>query len=678
MKRELAAFFQEVCRLRPLVLFLDDVHWADASTIDVLAYVLASLESSRLFVVVTYRPTELHLSRHPFLSLRLERHARRQSRDVELGFLRREDIALLVDARFPGNHFPPSFGELVHRKTEGNPLFIVNLLSYLQERGVVREEGGGWCISGSIPDLAREIPESVRSMVERKIDQLSADDRVLLAAAAVQGAEFDSTTIATALSRDAAELESRFEALDRVHDLVRQSDELELPNGTLSVRYRFVHIVYHDALYASLSPSRRVALSARVASAVLDAHRKHVAPVAAQVGFLFETARDYDKAAEYFQMAATHAGSIYALHEAIALARRSIGMLERLPPSGERLARELTSQLTIGYSTATGFGYAMPEVATALDRARALAEQLGEHPQLVPALWGLWAYYCTRPQLQDAREVGERLLRIATTADNPVLLVAGHAALGIALQFLGHWEASHSHFERAIEAHDPSRSPENVRLFRWEPGVLARSRMVRTAWVLGRPDEASEHMQAVLELARETGDPRTLALALVFVVTGDQLLGRAEDALAHAKLGIAICDEHGIAQERAWLATYCGWAVAETQDVEEGIRQMQASIATLRGMHAEITLPFYLGVLAETQAKHGRGVDALQTIQDALAISSRTGDVGYDAYLLRLRGELELGTRANETLRAAIELARTQGARAYELRAATALARLSA
>jgi tetratricopeptide (TPR) repeat protein len=681
MKRELAAFFQEVCRLRPLILFLDDVHWADASTVDVLAYVLARLESARLLVVVTYRPSELQLSKHPFLSLLLERQARRQSRNVELSFLGRDDVSLLLDARFPGHRFPISFVELIHRKTEGSPLFIVNLLSYLQERGVVREEGGAWRVGGSIPDLAREIPESVRSMVDRKIDQLSVEDRELLAASAVQGAEFDSATVAAALSREAAEIESRFQALDRVHELIHQSEELELPNGSLSVRYRFVHIFYHDALYASLSPSRRVTLSGRVAEAVLHAHRPQLAPVAAQLGFLFETARDYAKAGEYFQIAATHAASIFAHHEAIALARRSMAMLERLPLSGERLARELASQITVGFSTATGFGYAMPDVVTALDRARQLAEQLGEHPQLAPALWGLWAYYCTRPQLQDAKLIAERLLRIATTANDPLLLVNGHVALGIALQFLGHLEESHSQFGRAVAAYDPSRRRDYLRLFRWDSGVLARSRMIRTAWVLGRADEAIEHKQAVLELARETGDPRTLALALVFVVTGDQLLGKPEDALAHAKLGIAICDEHGIAQERAWLATYLGWAVAETQDGDEGIRLMQASIATLRAMHAEITLPFYLGVLAETQAKHGHRIDALQSIREGLAVSSRTQDVGYDAYLLRLRGELEVVTdakTAESSFRTAIAVARAQGARAYELLARSALAKLSA
>ena len=675
MKRELAAFFQEVCRLRPLVLFLDDVHWADASTIDVVAYVLSRLESARLFVVVTYRPTELQLSRHPFQSLRLERQARRQSRDIELAFLSRDAIALLLDTRFPGHRFPGSFVDLIHRKTEGNPLFIVNLLSYLQERAVIRDEGGIWRIAGSIPDLAREIPESVRSMIERKIDQLTAEDRELLAASAVQGVEFDSAAIGTALSRDTAELESRYEVLDRVHGLVHRGEELEMPNGVLSVRYRFVHIFYHEALYASLSPSRRVALSGRVAAAVLDANRMQAAPVAAQLGFLFETARDYARAAEYFQMAATHATSISAHHEAVALARRSIAMLERLPMSGERLGRELASQITLGFSTATSLGYAMPEVVTALERAREIAEQLGERPQLVPALWGLWAYYCTRPQLQDAREMGERLLRIATTANDPMLLVAGHTALGIALQFLGHWEASHAHFERAVAVHDPSRWRDSLRLFMWEPGVLARSRMIRTAWLLGRTDEAIVHKQAALELARESGDPRTLALTLVFVTTGDQLLGRPDDALAHSKLGIAICDEHGIAQERAWLATYFGWAVAETQDADEGIRLMQASIATLRGMHAEITLPFYLGVLAETQAKHGHRADALRSIHEGLTVSRRTQDVGYDAYLLRLRGELELD---ESSLRDAIALAHTQGAQAYEHRAAIALGRLSA
>src|SRR5262249_34258579 len=165
--------------------------------------------------------------------------------------------------------FPANFAALIHARTEGNPLFMVDVLHYLRERGQIAEEQGRWALTQSVADIQQELPESVRSMIQRKIDQLSEADRRLLVAASVQGYEFDAAVVAKALALDAAEVEERLEELQRVHAFVRRLHEREFPDTTLTLRYRFVHVLYQNALYAMLTPARKTSLSTAVAQALL-------------------------------------------------------------------------------------------------------------------------------------------------------------------------------------------------------------------------------------------------------------------------------------------------------------------------------------------------------------------------------------------------------------------------
>jgi predicted ATPase len=259
LKRELLALVEEVARLRPLVLFLDDVHWADASTVDLLAYLGGRCAGLRLLLVLTYRPTEMLLGQHPFVSTRLELQRHGVCRELPLGFLSRAEVESYVGLAFPGHRFPADFADLIHAKTEGSPLFLVDLLRYLRDRGVVAERPGGWALAQAIPDFQRELPESVRTLIQKKIALPAEADRRLLSAASVQGYEFDSAVVARVLGRDATEVEERLEALDRVHGLVRLRREQEFPDGTLTLRYQFVHALYQNALYAALQPTRKAA-----------------------------------------------------------------------------------------------------------------------------------------------------------------------------------------------------------------------------------------------------------------------------------------------------------------------------------------------------------------------------------------------------------------------------------
>src|SRR5262249_16060750 len=209
IKRELAAFVEEISRLEPLVLFLDDIHWADASTVDLLAYVGNKSTAMRLLLVLSYRPSDLARSQHPFLHVKMELQGHGLCREMHLGFLSRPDVERFLAMEFPEHAFPEAFASLMHARTEGSPLFMVDLARYLHERGVISQETGIWILKQSVPYNRQGLPESVRSMIQRKIEQLNEADRRLLVAASVQGYDFDAAVVARALGLEAAQVEEQ-------------------------------------------------------------------------------------------------------------------------------------------------------------------------------------------------------------------------------------------------------------------------------------------------------------------------------------------------------------------------------------------------------------------------------------------------------------------------------------
>ena len=270
LKREFVAGLLEFSRSRPLVLFLDDLHWADVSTIDLLSYLAGKFAGMRVLVIVTYRSSDLQLAEHPFLQIRPDLQARGVCRELELAFLGESEVRDYLSLEFPEHRFPAGFARLIHAKTEGSPLFMADLLHDMRDRGVVAELEGSWSLVRELPEIEQELPESVRGMVERKIGRLEEEDRNLLTAASVQGHVFDSAVAAVVLDLSPDEVEDRLDALEKVHAFITLVDETELPDNTLSLRYRFVHALYQNELYAALRPTRRARL-ARAVGEVIEA-----------------------------------------------------------------------------------------------------------------------------------------------------------------------------------------------------------------------------------------------------------------------------------------------------------------------------------------------------------------------------------------------------------------------
>jgi predicted ATPase len=429
LKLELGAFLQEVSALRSLVLFIDDLHWADASTVDLLAYIGSKCAALRVLLVLTYRPTDLLLNKHPFVSVKRDLQARGICREIKIELLSPRDIEDYLALEFPEHRLPQGLAALIHAKTEGNPLFMVDLLRHLRARQVLAQEQGRWVLAETLPNLEQELPESIRSMIERKIDQLGEEDRRLLVGASVQGNEFDSAVMAKALALDEADVEEQLEELQRVHNLVRFVREHEFPDRTPTLRYRFVHVLYQNALYAMLRPTRRASLSAAVAQALLSYHGEQGGAMATELAFLFEAAREAARAADYFLVASQNATRVHANQEALVLACKALANAEKLE-ADVRAAR----LLAIAFHRASLY-VKLSQFEQALADFR-LVEKLAEETKNVEAqinaLCAMAMPFLHLGRQPEAEEHCQRALELARRADSSAGVASAELVLACA------------------------------------------------------------------------------------------------------------------------------------------------------------------------------------------------------------------------------------------------------
>ncbi|MEO5742911.1 MAG: AAA family ATPase, partial [Vicinamibacterales bacterium] len=687
MKRQLGALLLELTRSGPLVLVLEDVHWADASTVDLIAYLGDRFDSLRMLILVTYRPSDLQLAKHPFIDAKLNLEGRGAVRETKLTAFDRNGLDAYLASAYPNHEFSKEFVDLLHARTEGTPLFVVDLMRQLVHRGVIAKRDDVWRLEQSVESLEAELPQSIRSVIQRTIDRLDKSDRSLLVAASVQGTEFDSAVIAEAIEMDSEEVEERLERLERVYSIVRLVDERVLARRTPSLRYRFAHILYQNTLYRTLRATRRTSLSASVA-AVMEQYYGADPSYASELAVLHDAAREFEPAAKSFLTAARTATKVFASKEAIMLARRGLKALESLPDSIDRARLELQLQVALGVPLMDRFGYASAEVEQVYSRARDLCSRVSDTPTLLPVLHGLYRFYIVRGQLHTARDVVQQLISVAEETGNAKQIFIARAAMGPTLIHLGEFERAVEYLETGMAAYDPSTlAGDRLSYGAFMPGAW----LAVAQWFLGRPEEAIETNRLAREFAAQQQNPFAVAYWESLTAWLHQYRGDAAMVKQHADAALELSRAHDFAQWRAIGTLFRAWSVAALGDPEEGRAQLARGIEGFRRTGSELNLPHFLSLLADAHLRAGDPQAGLDVIEEAIATATKNDDRCWEPELHRLKGEmlLRLGDSTNggaagareaseAAFRSAIDVATRQKSRSLELRAAVSLARLLA
>jgi len=701
MLREMGEALEALTADLPLVLILEDLHWSDYSTLDLVSYLARQRQPAQLMLIGTYRTAELIVSGHPLKAVKRELLAKQQCEELPLEYLSEEAVAKYLSVRFPSHRFPAELARSIHERTEGNPLFMVNAADYLVTEGLIVEHEGSWELGVEIEKVQVGVPDSIKQMIEKQLDHLDAEQQRTLEAASVAGAGFSTLALVAGLGEDRATVEARCEELARQRQFIQDCCIQELPTREVATRYGFIHALYQNVLYERVSASRRVQLHRRIAEWGEEIYGEHAREIAAELAMHFERGRDYRRTAKYLQQAADNAIRRFAYREAVGLARRGLELLGRLPDTPERAEQELSLQLTLGMPLIATEGYAAEAVGIAYMRARELSQQTGETPDLSEVLWGLWAFHILRAELGEAREIAEEFLRLSERLPYPGLAMRGHVAMEITFFHLGEVARVGEHFEKALSLYDPERYRDDAFFYSQNPGVIMRCHAAWALWFLGQPDQALTRIKEALTLARELTEPHGLAHALFFAAILHQLRREEPMAQENAKAVISFSREHGLVMYQAMGTIVQAWALLKQGRAEHAVEQMRQGLAALQATGTERVRPHFLALLAEAMDTDRQVEEGLRLLEEAQALIDRNGERYYQAELYRLKGELLLKqstartvaqaarsgdavveteasavTDAEACFYQAIKLAQGQKAKSLELRAVISMARL--
>jgi predicted ATPase/DNA-binding winged helix-turn-helix (wHTH) protein len=672
MLREMAEALEVLTRETPLVVVFEDLHWSDVSTLELIATIGRRSEPARLLVIGTYRPVEMLTSDHPSRAVKEELQLQRRCEEIELRLLSEEDVASYLSKRFPDEQSSTRIAPAVHRRTEGNPLFMVNVVDYLVEQGSLKSAG------------RIEAPPTIQRMIQRNLERLDNDEQQTLEAASVAGVEFSAGTVAAALGRPLTEIETCCWRLARRDQFISATGVTNWPDGSVVASFRLNHSLYGDVLHARVPPNRRVQLHQRIAECLEAAYRGRANEIASELAHHYRSASHIDKAILYLAVAGEHAFQRAAHADSVASLAEALLLLNSIQDDTDRSETELRLQIMLGGTLTATKGFAAPEVKRSYSRALELCKGLSEPSQL-PALHGLWVYYLVRGEIGVALELAEKeCLRLAESAQAPALLLQAHLALGGTLYYLGDFARARVHIDQSLAIYDSRRHQHHAFIYGQDPGTIGGVHAGLILWNLGFPDQALDKATAALRNAEELQYPLSYAFAAGFKACVHQARGEAEGARKNAEIAITLAAEYGFPLPSALGLILCGWALAELGAPEEGIKQISSGLQICEAAGALLIKPYFLMLLAEAYRKADRIEEGRTALAEALTCVKSTRERSHEADILRLQawfvlaGETDGKAEAEQLLRSAIELARLQSAKSLELRATSTLARLLA
>jgi DNA-binding winged helix-turn-helix (wHTH) protein/predicted ATPase len=680
MLRELAEALDVLTAETPLVLVLEDLHWSDRSTVEALTYVAQRRAPARLLVLGTYRPVETAIQRHPLRHIVQELCGRGQAVELRLELLPAEDVEAYVTVRL-GGPVSARLAAFVYERTEGNALFLVNILEHLVSQGLVVRREGEWTLPDGAEAKVIGLPEGLRQLLVRRLEDLPPEERRMLEAASVAGERFTVAAVAAGVQCPVEDVEASCEALAAQHQFIEDIGLREWPDGTSSGRYRFTHALYRQVLYEGLGTARRGQLHRRIGVRLEVGYGAQACELAAQLAVHFERGGELPRAVHYWEQAGDNAMRRNAHHEAIAALRKALALLATLPESRERTQRELTLQLSLAELLRATKGVGSPDVGDVYTRAYTLCQQVGETPQLPLVLWGLSQFHVTQGQVATADELVQQLLDLVQRQPDTEFVLEGHFVMGTMASDRGEFLAARAHLEHSCRLSDTLPSPTATLRGGFVRGVTPRTSLARVLWALGYADQAQQRGQEALLLARQGEHLPSLAYAECFVAHVCQCLRDVAATQAHADalMALAAAQSWPLRAEQGRILR--GWALAMQGEAAAGVAHLRQGLAS-PDVEPTLLRPHWLALLAEAYGRAGQPKAGLQVLAEAVTLMATTEMRWSEAEMFRLRGELLLQLaspdvpQAEACFQQAIDVARCQQAKSLELRAALSLSRL--
>lgn len=652
--RAIVGLIEAVAERAPTLLIVEDLHWADPSTLDVLDALLAGIERLPLLVLITQRPeVPRRWESHPAsVVVELQRFADHEARRL---------VADLVPTGLA-----PELVDVIVGRADGIPLFIEELATM-----VVEHQSDLAGLATPAVDHASVLPHTLRDLLANRLDRLGSAKAVAQLGAVI-GRDFSADLLRLVNDHELAALDEHLVKLQR--------SGLAGPTGDGRAGWwTFKHALVRDAAYESIPLARRTELHGRIAAALVDSPFTPPELIARHL----TAAGRPDQALGWWREAGDRARDRFALAESVAHYTAGLELLPRLAPGPDRDRDELRLRSSCAPSLVAVRGWASPAVVELLSPAAPLAEESRDRDVMLPVLHGLWVHHMSAGEHDVALRWARRQLEVAHETGDEVLEINGHRGLMTSNFWLGNLADSLEHGDRIRERYDPERHASIAEVTNADPYTADGSYRCQSLWILGHPDRAREVSDEKDEFARRRNHPFDLCFALTIGAFAFEYCGDHEALLARTEEATRIGREHGVplmSEMMAQIVTGIGWLRAGR--VGESIDRIRTSLVALKATGHRAWVPYVHAVLGEAMAVDGDLSAGRDEIDHAIELMRLQGELVHLPEALRLKGWVswQAGDRAaaETSLDRSIRLAVSQGARSWQLRSTTTLAELRA
>jgi predicted ATPase len=642
---------------RPVLFVVEDLHWVDHSTVEMIQLLLESAPTARLLVLLTARPE----FRPPWPDQPFLHH-------LALKRLSPSQTSAMIKAVAGAHPLPDALAEQLAARTDGIPLFVEEMTSMITD--AIASDGAA--------PAAAAIPATLSELLLARLDRLPSTGMEVARIGAVIGRTFSYAMIAKAAGLAPSTLESGLMLLIEAGLLVARGRPPES-------RYLFKHALIQDSAYQSLVHKRRQELHARIAD-VLATDFPETAEIEPELLAHHRTEAGHAEVAfGLWNKAGERAVGRSAHVEAIGHFRHALGVLKTLAPEPSAGAyaahcrRELSVLLALGSPLMAIRGYANPEVEKNYARAYELCELGGaSDTEMFPAVQGLWQFYMVGGNVPKALALGYRLLALADAAGNPTFQLLAHRSIGTTAMLDGNLAGARDHHVRGGQLYDFDQHRGLAVRYSHDPGVAHGLYLAWNLWLLGFADQSLAVIYDALALAKRLEHPLTIAFASSYTAMMHCYRGEYETGKDIAERAIALTHEYKFALWNAWATIVAGWASCGLGDFPAGTAQFRAGMAGWQSSGARAGMTFFPVTLAELCRRAGWYDQATQLVTDAAEIVSKNGEHYYESELLRLQGALAVAAgdrQAGEArFRDGMALAEKQQAKPFQLRNALGLA----
>jgi class 3 adenylate cyclase/predicted ATPase len=644
--------FENLARQKPMLLWFEDVHWADASSLELLDLAVERLRQLPVLAVFTLRPE----FDPPWVGLP-------NVGTLTLGRLDRSNVESIVLQLAGGLTLPAELMNQIVAKTDGNPLFVEELTKTVLEGDILVKEADGYQLKKPLPALS--IPATLQDSLMARLDRLAPVKEIGQVGAAI-GRDFSYSLIREVVGRDEPSLKRALARLERAGLLFRRG---EPPDAV----YSFKHVLVRDAAYESLLKSRRQQLHGQIARTMEEKFPDIVASQPEIIAHHFTEAGLVEPAIDYWLKAGKLALGRSA-NAAVSHLRHGLRLIPGINDPMLRNKLELLLQTSLGNSLRTIEGWSTENVKDAYTRALELCKQNGLDEFIFPPAFGLWTVYFLRGVLDEARALGEHLLSTAERVDDLVCKALAHETLGFTLFAQGNFTAAHTALERSIILCEDIKASAYLDMSAQDPRAHVRAYDAMVLWVLGFPDQALRLCAEARRYANASQLPFSEAIARTISLRVHQLRGEIADVAAQANAAVTLSEEYEFVHYVAMSLILRGWARAQLGEFEKGIAEIQEGLEKERATSALLFDSYALGLLADACIKNKRYEQALEFLGPVqLRLGEDNTEYFYAAEMYRLLGEIcrqsgQDPDRAEHYFSKGLKVARAQKSRSLELR----------